>query len=178
MKNILTTFLVLLLCNVHGALAEEIKEVVTFEKLAKEEVALLLGEHNRVRNHVGVGPLKWSEKISAYSEEWAKHLAESGCTLKHRPTSGKWKQKYGENLFMGTAGFFGVLHTVTTWESEKKVYRYGPLKEKSRISSGHYTQVVWKETKRVGCAKSICNGNVIVVCNYDPTGNIVGEKPF
>ena len=43
---------------------------------------------------------------------------------------------------------------------------------------GHYTQIVWKTTTEFGCAKSICEGNVTWVCNYNPPSNWVGEKPY
>lgn len=48
-------------------------------------------------------------------------------------------------------------------------------------SWGHFTQIVWKSTKQVGCATVVCNGlgNVdssspipFTVCNYGPPGKI------
>ncbi len=49
---------------------------------------------------------------------------------------------------------------------------------------GHYTQLVWRDTERVGCGVANCNnvdgfgaGN-LWVCNYDPPGNYVGERPY
>ena len=178
MKKTLTTLIVLLLFSGNGFAEEEIKEVIIFEKLDKDEIALLLGEHNRVRAGAGLSSLEWSEDLSDYAEEWANHLAATGCNLDHRPKSGKWKRKYGENLFMGVAENFGILHTVTTWEREKKNYSYGPVTEQNRFATENYTQLVWKDTERVGCAKAICSGNMVIVCNYDPPGNVPGEKPY
>ncbi|KAJ6759314.1 hypothetical protein OIU74_025899 [Salix koriyanagi] len=45
---------------------------------------------------------------------------------------------------------------------------------------GHYTQIVWRETKRIGCARVDCFGGrgVFMTCNYDPPGNYIGEKPY
>ena len=40
--------------------------------------------------------------------------------------------------------------------------------------TGHFTQVVWKNTKRVGCALSRKGDHVVVVCRYDPPGNFLG----
>lgn len=161
-----------------GAIAEEIKAVVTFEKLSKEESSALLKEHNRVRGDAGVKALQWSEELSAYAEKWADYLAENACSLQHRPEKGKWKQKYGENISMGTANLLGLLYTVKSWENEKKDYRYGPVYKKDLLKTGSYTQLIWKDTERVGCAKALCSGNMIVVCNYDPPGNVPGEKPY
>ena len=44
---------------------------------------------------------------------------------------------------------------------------FGMFHEKT----GHFTQVVWRNTKRVGCALSRKDKHVIVVCKYDPPGN-------
>jgi len=142
------------------------------------EVEQLLQLHNKARADVGVGPLRWSKKLAIYAQEWAIHLASTHCTMEHRPNSGKWKQEHGENLFMGTAGYYGVADAVKAWESEKKYYRGGALNFSNWHDSGHYTQVVWKDTKEVGCAKAECKGIIIVVCNYDPPGNVLGEKAY
>ncbi|KAF8946213.1 pathogen- protein [Haplosporangium gracile] len=39
--------------------------------------------------------------------------------------------------------------------------------------TGHFTQVVWKVTKSIGCAKRSCSRWAVYICNYDPPGNIV-----
>lgn len=160
-----------LLASGCGAVGEAVK-------LESSEVKTVIAEHNRVRSDVGVGPVGWSDEIAQYSLAWAGHLAESGCTMKHRPRSGKWQQQYGENIFMGTAGYFGVADAVQSWEGEKKLYKYGPIDEKTWYPTGHYTQVIWKGSTTIGCGKSLCNGNMMVVCNYDPPGNYMGQKPY
>ena len=43
-------------------------------------------------------------------------------------------------------------------------------------ATGHFTQVVWKDTKKLGCAISNCPGQGdIYVCHYDPAGNYAGQ---
>lgn len=142
------------------------------------EIEILLREHNRVRADVGVGPLSWSADLGRFAQDWADHLATTQCDLKHRPGSGKWQQRHGENLFMGTAGAYGVRDAVLAWEAEKKDYRYGDFTGTSPRPIGHYTQVIWNNSKHVGCGKALCKDLVIIACNYDPPGNFIGERPY
>lgn len=146
--------------------------------LSLQEVQELLRHHNKVRGDVGVGPVTWSKKLAIYAQEWANQLASTNCKLKHRPDAGKWKLEYGENLFMGTIGYYDVANAVKAWESEKQYYRGQTLNPSNWHDSGHYTQMVWKNSKRIGCGKVECNDKIIVVCNYDPPGNILGQKPY
>jgi pathogenesis-related protein 1 len=147
-------------------------------RLSPQEVQQLVSLHNKVRADVGVGPVTWSKTLAIYAQEWANYLASTNCSLQHRPPSGKWKREYGENLFMGTAGYFGVADAVKSWETEKKYYRGQTLDRSNWYDSGHYTQMVWRESQQIGCAKVECNGNLIIVCNYDPPGNVLGQKPY
>ncbi len=147
-------------------------------RLSSQEVEQVVTLHNKVRADVGVGPVTWSRELAVYAQEWANYLASTSCSLQHRPPSGKWKCEYGENLFMGTVGHFGVADAVTSWEKEKKYYHGQTLDRSNWYESGHYTQMVWKESQHIGCAKADCNGKVIIVCNYDPPGNILGQKPY
>lgn len=41
-------------------------------------------------------------------------------------------------------------------------------------SSGHFTQVVWKSSARLGMGIARKNGYIVVVANYDPPGNFKG----
>jgi len=146
--------------------------------LTPEEIRQLLASHNKARAKVGLGPLVWSDRLALYAHEWADHLASISRRMEHRPHSGRWKQEYGENLFMGTAGYYGVEDAVAMWEREKSAYDGGTINEFNVHACGHYTQLVWRTTKRIGCAKVECAGNVIIVCNYDPPGNVLGQTPY
>jgi len=146
--------------------------------LSLQEVQQLIRLHNEVRADVGIGPVTWSKKLAIYAQEWANQLGSTNCKLKHRPKSGKWKREYGENLFMGVVGYYGVANAIKAWESERRYYRGQTLNSSNWFDSGHYTQMVWKNSKEIGCAKAECDDKIIVVCNYDPPGNILGQKPY
>jgi pathogenesis-related protein 1 len=147
-------------------------------RLAPEEAKKLLQLHNQIRADVGVDEITWSGRLATYAQEWADHLGATSCDLEHRPNSGKWELKYGENLFMGSAKYYGVTSAVKAWEEEKKNYKGQAIDRYNQNKTGHYTQIVWKTTKQIGCAKSECRRRIIVVCNYDPPGNELGRKPY
>lgn len=160
-----------------GAMASSTRNRAAASPLSPEDAGKMLVLHNRVRADVGVGPLRWSEDLAHYAQQWADHLAATRCGLQHRPRSGKWRGDFGENLFMGTIGYYGIADAVKEWAAEKKLYPGGPYQASWR-GVGHYTQIVWRDTRRVGCATSACKGNLVVVCNYDPPGNYIGEYPY
>ena len=98
--------------------------------------------------------------------------------MEHRPRYGRWKQEHGENLLIGTIGYHGVVDAVGAWESEKGNYHGDPVDMSNLSGSGHYTQLVWRNTKQLGCAKVECGSRVIIVCNYDSPGNVLGRTPY
>ena len=71
---------------------------------------------------------------------------------------------------------------VGLWLAEKKDFRQGPIPSVSRTGRfedvGHYTQIVWKDTDRVGCALAQGARDEMLVCRYRTAGNVEGERPF
>ncbi len=144
----------------------------------------IMEAHNALRSEVGVPALTWSDELAEYAQKWANELAlKRGCELEHRPTgeNDPWKQLYGENIYWGggSAQGPGIVDAVNKWGEEKIHFDIATKNCKEGEVCGHYTQIVWKNTTKVGCAIATCpDGMVIVVCNYDPSGNWGGETPF
>ncbi|HZF23424.1 MAG TPA: CAP domain-containing protein [Burkholderiales bacterium] len=145
----------------------------TASRMSAQDIKEIAAYHNKVRADVGVGPLQWSPALANYAQEWADHLASTNCGMEHR-TEGL----YGENLFQATAGAYTAVDGAKAWESEKKDYHGGALTRSNWQPSGHYTQMVWRDTRMLGCGEAVCNTMLIVACNYDPPGNVLGRKPF
>ena len=127
-----------------------------------------VAEHNVLRAKHCAGPLTWSPKLAAYAQRWADTLKAKGCAFGHSPGA-----TYGENLAAGTIGALDPAGTVDYWYSEIKQYKF-PNGGFS-METGHFTQLLWRDTQHVGCGHSQCNGNDIWVCEYDPPGNVEGE---
>lgn len=138
----------------------------------------LLDRHNFYRSQVGVPALKWSDRLASNAQGWANNLAaRGGKTLQHSSGSGE-----GENLWMGSAGYFSQQTMVDGWGGEKKYYKPGVFPNVSTTGNwsdvGHYTQIVWRNTTEVGCAVATAGGNDILVCRYSSPGNYMGQKAF
>ncbi len=148
------------------------------EQLTEKEKQELIEIHNEWREKVNCPPVEWSDEIADYAQEWGKHLKELAGIYKHRPYSGEWKQIYGENIFSGSEDNYKAKYVVDTWASEIKDYNGEAIDNQNYINIGHYTQIVWKTCKKIGCAKIIHHGRSIWICNYSPSGNIMGQKPY
>lgn len=155
--------------------------------------------HNQKRALVDatppLGELVWDTEIATFAQGYADQLAQR-CSnqLMHNNSD------YGENLaafFSFGGGGSGLIgspeQVVTNWYNEIDCWTYGTIRGTevcdmactSAMRSngcGHYTQVAWRGTERVGCGVASCNngGSRIEywVCNYDPPGNWVGMAPY
>ncbi|ONH91272.1 hypothetical protein PRUPE_8G102800 [Prunus persica] len=115
--------------------------------------------HNNARAAVNVGPLSWDDDLAAYAQDYA-------------------NQHIGEN-FAGSTGDLSGTSAVNLWMAEEADYDYDSNSCADGNVCGHYTQVVWSNSARLGCAKVTCNsGGTFIGCNYDPPGNVVGQKPY
>ena len=132
----------------------------------------LLAAHNRVRAAVDVPPLEWSSQLARVAQQWAEKLVASG-KLRHRPES-----RYGENLFAISGARATAAGVVADWASEAKDYNAARNTCREGTVCGHYTQIVWRGTKKVGCGVAERGRLQVWVCNYDPPGNFEGERPF
>ncbi len=136
---------------------------------------IFLNLHNQAREEVGIAPLVWSDDLAAYAQEWADHLAANGCDLQHRNGG-----SYGENIYWGSHfDEAAAQHAVESWLSEQSAYRGEKFTSRTASRCGHYTQIVWEKSTQLGCGVARCSdGGVIVICNYDPSGNYLGEYPY
>lgn len=84
--------------------------------------------------------------------------------------------RYGENLYacFGKTNLSGV-EVVKAWYDEIKHYRFGQPSPGNFSQVGHFTQVVWKESRELGVGIAKNGNNIYVVCNYDPPGNFMGK---
>jgi pathogenesis-related protein 1 len=147
--------------------------------LTAAEAASLLSFHNSTRAAVKVRPLAWASRLAAIAQEWANRIAATD-EFEHRPQEGPDSSFSNENLAIATT----VLEGARSWYSERALFRPGTkIDDDNYLEFGHYTQMIWHSTTSVGCGKAVMRrgqykGQLVLVCNYDPSGNVIGEAPY
>lgn len=139
-------------------------------------VAGVTAAHNQVREPLGLPPLEWSRELADHAQRWADELRRRGCPLDHRPRSGPFAQRFGENLYSRTGPPARADEVVAMWAAERQ--DYDARTSRCRGVCGHYTQIVWRDSRRLGCAAAACGDTEVWVCNYDPPGNVIGRRPY
>lgn len=138
----------------------------------------VLSVHNRARAAFGSAPLQYDERLAADAMIYAKALARTG-RFAHDPQLGR-RPKQGENLWMGTRNAYRYERMIQLMVDERADYVPGIFPNVSRHGRwwevGHYTQIIWPTTKRVGCAVTANRTDDFLVCRYTPTGNVVGTR--
>ena len=169
---------------------------VRYDTTTKEEMVLsyeqleIVELHNQKRRmYYTDSDLSYSQELEAAAQEYANRLAQSG-DFRHDPNNQIFG--YGENLYAHSSSSLPEIDEVlNSWfDEEEPYYNYddGSCKEGTfdnglPILCGHYTQVLWQETREVGCASAqyqagdFKNGYVYV-CKYKKAGNVSGEKPY
>lgn len=140
-------------------------------------ISSVLQLHNSCRAELKVPPLTWSASLAADAAKWAQYLAKKDKGEHDMSIRGQ----EGENLWWGTASAYTYAEMVGYWINEKSSFVYGTFPNCSTTPSaivGHYTQLVWKNTRSVGCAFSTNGKTDFLVCRYSPPGNIIGENPY
>ncbi|XP_069679048.1 venom allergen 5-like [Periplaneta americana] len=163
--------------------------------VTEDEKELILDVHNRLRAWVASGnetrgliedvpqppaanmmALNWDEELAMIAQTWADQ-----CTFSH-DCRHVVDFKVGQNI----AQYWNNLEPIVEWEKVIEGW-YNEVGNWSaddtpkfivtgnEMMTGHYTQLVWAETRFVGCGRrGFRNGPFFVehyVCNYGPTGN-------
>jgi uncharacterized protein YkwD len=129
----------------------------------------VLNSTNFYRYEHGANFVYWNTSLADYAQNWA-----NKCQWEHSHGPS------GENL---AQGYVDVTSSVDAWGDERALYSWKGTQTGFSEATGHFTQLVWKDTTSVGCAAVDCHDvsgsniqGVFLVCEYWPAGNIVGEN--
>uniref|UniRef100_A0A8C8SCC1 SCP domain-containing protein n=1 Tax=Pelusios castaneus TaxID=367368 RepID=A0A8C8SCC1_9SAUR len=134
--------------------------------------------HNKHRSEVRPAAanmlyMTWDAALARTARAWA-----NKCLFKHSPyletkfMSHPHYAVVGENIWTGSYQIFDATTAIKSWNSEVNSYDFQT--HKCTNICGHYTQVVWDNSHKVGCAVVFCNTATGIrnaahfVCNYAP----------
>ncbi|KAL7394476.1 hypothetical protein ABVT39_026587 [Epinephelus coioides] len=106
--------------------------------------------------------LSYSEEVAASAQAWV-----DKCILAHGPVRSRLYNGYqlGENLFYSSKPYPWTA-VINSWHNEVAHYQY-PNGSTNGKPIGHYTQVVWNSSYRVGCGVKLCPKNIYFYgCHY------------
>ncbi|XP_007895631.1 GLI pathogenesis-related 2, like [Callorhinchus milii] len=140
---------------------------------SKEFSGEVLKAHNDYRKKHGVPGLKLCNKLCKEAEQYSQALA-STRVLKHSSESSRGQ--CGENLAWASYDQPGK-EVAERWYNEIKSYNFNCPGFSS--GTGHFTAMVWKNTKKMGVGKATASdGSTFVVARYFPAGNITNQGYF
>nr|XP_019594205.1 PREDICTED: peptidase inhibitor 16 [Rhinolophus sinicus] len=150
--------------------------------LSDDEKRVMVELHNLYRAHVSppaasMLQMRWDAELAAFAKAYAQQ-----CVWGHNKERGR----RGENLFAITDEGVDVPLAVEEWHHEREHYNFSTSTCDAGQMCGHYTQVVWAKTERIGCGSHFCEKlqgveetNIhLLVCNYEPPGNVKGQRPY
>ncbi|XP_028972748.2 glioma pathogenesis-related protein 1-like [Esox lucius] len=135
--------------------------------------------------------MTWDEGLAITAKAWARH-----CVFEHNIYLRDVRRVHpvfssvGENIWAGAPpSTFSVMKAMRLWVNEDQYYKYESNVCQQGKMCGHYTQVVWATSYKVGCAVQICPNGIdkttfsgqigaIFVCNYATAGNMNGLLPY
>lgn len=129
--------------------------------------------------------ISWDDELATVAQRWADQ-----CSFGHDSCRSVSRFYVGQNVYQtsttgtGPNGQQDWKAAVQAWYNEVKDFDRNNIKPFQFTSStGHYTQVVWANTYKVGCGFTAYQGsngwyNKYYVCNYGPGGNVIGTSMY
>lgn len=127
--------------------------------------------------------LYWNSTLAAFAQNYStqciwQHSTENGFAPASQTED--LALRYGENL---ARGYSNVTAAVQAWGDERLLFSFGSDAANYTgfsEATGHFTQLVWRDSVCVGCGWTDCGGRngidgVLLVCEYWPAGNVMGE---
>ncbi|XP_051517156.1 peptidase inhibitor 16-like [Myxocyprinus asiaticus] len=151
--------------------------------LTEDQKSTIVNMHNEFRSKVQpsaafMQKVMWDEELRLVAEAYA-----SKCTLYANPQIKELS--IGESLFASDKPF-NATEAMLDWFGERVDYDYENNACLENPMCPLYTQMVWANSNKVGCATYLCDtvkglvnkSTTVLVCNYFPQGNVKGQRPY
>ena len=163
-----------------------------FQGYGQSNLQEILGGHNAWRANVSswapaprtpLVNLQWDNDLAKTAARWAAqcrmgHDDGSARALPNRGANGPAWSWVGQNICYSWGYSMSWTECINSWASERKDWQYG-IGQVGSGAVGHLTQMIWEDTKYIGCGRAQCTGSTehVLVCNYGPGGNF-GSNPY
>ncbi|KAI8112740.1 hypothetical protein M9434_004060 [Picochlorum sp. BPE23] len=146
---------------------------------SQDDANVILDAHNAYRRAHGAPSLTWSRRLAKDAAAWGEE-----CRWEHDGSN----KDQGENLYASFGYPENTLYqnAAKSWYDEVALYDFDNPENSNFKDVGHFTQMVWKKSREIGCARVRCrdgqNGPfsvdgewLYVVCRYSPPGNMMSS---
>ena len=149
-------------------------DINEIRKRKKEEFSKFdleaLAAHNKYREKHHSPPLVLNKELCKIASDYAQKLLQNNAVSY---SFGKFKgNDMGENIFRCQGAEATGEMATNDWYNESKNYNF---KKDFQKDTGHFTQIIWKDTKEVGFGVANRGNTYYVVANYYPPGNFLGQ---
>ena len=149
-------------------------------RFTAEERQAIVDAHNWARDRIPIDFPEYAGATCLPHVEWDYYIEEVAQQYANTcPEDHSSSRNYEDGSHMGEnlawQSWVSVINYSTiAWYNE--VQDYDPAEPGFSSATGHYTQVVWNETRRIGCgvAYGCRSWMTTFVCNYWPAGNVLG----
>jgi len=158
------------------------------------DIITCVDRHNSYRGNEeadNMNKIVWDEHLAKLAQGWANQ-----CKWKHGDTNCDGTP-IGQNMFFVAGGkshipTVNISTAMRLWYEEKPNYHFENRTCDDGKMCGHYTQVVWAKTRKMGCAIAYCpildyddkaddqdpRNASLFVCDYTPAGNYRGQDAY
>ena len=139
------------------------KEEDSLEKFRKE----ITEKHNYYRKQHNTGELERDSKLEKIAQEHAEYMLETDSIS--FTSKSYFGEKIGQNLFYSNKDF-DAKSIVDQWYSKKKFYDSEEPYIEGNKSSLQFINLIWKNTKKIGCGYACKENECFAICTYYPCG--------
>ncbi|XP_025990766.2 venom allergen 3 [Solenopsis invicta] len=168
--------------------------------LSDDDKKTIVDEHNRLRQYVASGQesrgnpgaqyaavemkqMDWDDELAEIAQRWANQ-----CVFQHDKCRNVDRYVVGQNIaitYNSGENNTPMKDFVQMWYDEVKDFdKNGVDSYTFDSNTGHYTQVVWNNSTKIGCGSMNYHDDSdgwnkkTLVCNYGPSGNWQGQKIY
>jgi len=150
-------------------------ENVLLGGVSEADKTLIVNKHNELRalqSATDMELMEWDDEVAAIAQRWT-----DNCDFAHdavRTIPGRFS--VGQNLASGYGTWDAAIQG---WYDEIDDFTFGDQGANVFSDVGHYTQLVWAKSAKIGCGYTECsNLNRFYACNYGPAGNNAWWEPY